>query len=85
MIGPTSSSSVSYDPLPGEIQPCADLRQLERGSLAEPPTFSKSTKLELSVCSSKTRIILIGTRGKYQCGWKEAENGSCVEEIDERR
>ena len=35
VIRPTSTSSFSYDPLLGEIQPCADLRQLSVGSLAE--------------------------------------------------
>ena len=28
-------TSLSSDPLLGELQPCADVRQLERGSLAE--------------------------------------------------
>ena len=32
----TRPTSFSSDPLLGELQPCADLRQLERGSLAEP-------------------------------------------------
>ena len=40
VIRPTSASSFSFDPLSGEIQPCADLRQLGRGSSAEPPTFT---------------------------------------------
>ena len=39
VIRPTFTSSFSYA-LPGEIPPCADLRQLERGSLAEPPSFT---------------------------------------------
>ena len=32
----TRTTSLSSDPLLGELQPCADLRQLERGSVAEP-------------------------------------------------
>ena len=32
----TRRTSFSSDPLLGELQPCADLRQLERGSLGEP-------------------------------------------------
>ena len=35
-------TSLSSDPLLGELPPCADLRQLERGSLAEPPSLRKS-------------------------------------------
>ena len=46
--------------------------------------WGKSTELGMSVCSSKTRIILIGTRGWHQDGCKEAEFGSHVEEIDEK-
>ena len=34
-------TSLSSDPLLGELQPCADLRQLERGSLAERPSFTE--------------------------------------------
>ena len=33
----TRPNSLSSDPLLGELEPCADLGQLERGSLAEPP------------------------------------------------
>ena len=33
-------TSLSSDPLLRELQPCADLRQLERGSLAEPKSFT---------------------------------------------
>ena len=36
----TRPTSFSSEPLPGEIQPCADLRQLSVGSLAEAPTFT---------------------------------------------
>ena len=36
----TRPTSFSSDPLLGELQPCADLRQLERGSLAEPPSLT---------------------------------------------
>ena len=36
----TRPTSPSSDPLRGKLQPCADLRQLERGSLAEPPSFT---------------------------------------------
>ena len=31
------------------------------------------------------KIILIGKRGRHQFGWKEAEHGSHVEEIDDKR
>ena len=41
--------------------------------------MGKSIKLGMLVCSSKTRIMLVGVRG----GWKKAEYGSHVEEIDE--
>ena len=36
----TLPTSLSSDPLLGELQICADLRQLERGSLAERPSFT---------------------------------------------
>ena len=36
----TRTTSLSYDPLLCESQSCADLRQLERGSLAELPSFT---------------------------------------------
>ena len=36
----TRPTSLSSDPLLGDLQPCADLRQIERGSLAEPPSFT---------------------------------------------
>ena len=42
-----------------------------------------STELGMSVCSSETRIILVGPRGRHQSGSKKAECGSHVEEIDE--
>ena len=38
-----------------------------------------------SICSLKTRIILIGIRGLHQNGWTEAEYGSHVADIDEKR
>ena len=47
--------------------------------------MGKKTELGMSVCSSKTRIILIGTRGSHQNGWKETEHGTHVEDIDETR
>ena len=47
--------------------------------------MAKRTELGMSLCSSKTRIILIGIRGWYQNGWKEAENGSHVEDIGDKR
>ena len=37
----------------------------------------------MPVCSSKTRIVLIGRRGWHQNGWKEAKSEPYVEEIDE--
>ena len=43
----------------------------------------KSTELRMSVCSSKTRIILVGIRGWHQNDMKKAEYGSHVEEFDE--
>ena len=43
LIRLASTSSFPYDPLPGATQPCADLRQLERGSMVEGgPNFHKS-------------------------------------------
>ena len=36
--------------------------------------IGKSTELGLSLCSPKTRIGLIGTRGWFRNGWKAAEN-----------
>ena len=36
----TRTTSLSSDPLLGQLQTCADLRQLELGSLAEPPSFT---------------------------------------------
>ena len=45
--------------------------------------MGKSTKLELSVCSSKTKIILVGLRGRHKNGGKKAEDASHVEDIDE--
>ena len=41
--------------------------------------MGKSLGLGMSVCSSRTRIMLVGIHG----GWKKAEYGSHVEEIDE--
>ena len=46
--------------------------------------MGKSAELGMSVCSPKTRIILIGKRGLYQKGWKEAKHGAHVEEMDEK-
>ena len=36
----TRPTSLSSDPLLGELQPCADLRQLERGPLGEHPSLT---------------------------------------------
>ena len=47
--------------------------------------MAESTKLGMSVCSLKTQIILVGIRGRHQNGWKKAEYGSHVEEIDDKR
>ena len=47
--------------------------------------MGESTELGMSVFSSKTMIILIGTRGCNKNGWNKAEYGSHVEEIDEKR
>ena len=33
--------------------------------------MGKSTELGMSVCSSETRIILVGKRGRHQNGWKQ--------------
>ena len=52
VIRPTSTSSFSCDFF-GEIQPCADLRQLERGSLAEPQPLQVGSPSILP----KTRIL----------------------------
>ena len=43
--------------------------------------MGKSTELGMSICSSKTRTILIGICGCHQNGWKEAEYGSHVEKM----
>ena len=43
----------------------------------------KIAELEMSVCSSETRIMLIGICGSRKSGWKEAEYGSRAEEVDE--
>ena len=43
----------------------------------------KSTELGMYVCSSETRIALVGIRGWQKNGRKEAEYGSHVEEIGE--
>ena len=42
-----------------------------------------STELGMSVCSSETRIVLVGTRGWHQNGLDKGEYGSHVEEINE--
>ena len=47
--------------------------------------MGKRTYLGMFVCSSKTMIIFISTRGWHQNGCKEAECGSHVEEIDGKR
>ena len=44
-----------------------------------------NTELGMSVCSSKTMIILIGLCGWYWNDSKKAEYGSCVEQMDETR
>ena len=44
----------------------------------------KSTKLGMSVCSSKTRIIFSVNVDDVKNGWKEAEHGHHVEEIVEK-
>ena len=38
----------------------------------------KSAELGLSFCSQETRNILVGVRGRHQNGWKEAEYGTHV-------
>ena len=45
--------------------------------------MGRSTELGMFICSSKTRIILVGTCGRHQNGWKEAKSRSYVEEMDE--
>ena len=47
--------------------------------------MGSSTELGLSLRSPKTRIILLGPVIETEEGWKEAEYGSHVEEIDEKR
>ena len=47
------------------------------------PWMGKGTELGMSICSTKTWIFLIGIRGWCLNGWKQAEHGSLVEEIDE--
>ena len=43
----------------------------------------ENTELGMSIWSSKTTVIFVGTRGWYQNGCKEAQYGSHVEQIDE--
>ena len=38
----------------------------------------KSAELGLSFCSQETRNILVGVRGRHQNGWKDAEYGTHV-------
>ena len=45
--------------------------------------MGRSTELGMFICSSKTMIILIGTCGRHQNGWKKAELKSHREDIDE--
>ena len=42
----TRPTSLSSDPLLGELQPCADQRQLERVSLAEPPSLTENERVD---------------------------------------
>ena len=82
---PTSWSNIEGRVVPLERtlygHPLAGLlwwRQLSNGSW-----MGQGSKLGMLVCSSKTKIILICTRGWYQNGGRESEYGSHVEEIDE--
>ena len=56
-----------------------------RGSFCWSLECEESTEPGMSVCSSETtRIISVtGVRGWHQNGWKQAEYGSHLEEIDE--
>ena len=45
--------------------------------------MGNGAELRIFVCSSETRTILVGIRGRHQHGWKEAKYDSNVEEIDE--
>ena len=45
--------------------------------------MGNSPELRMFVCSSETRTILVGIRGRHQHDWKEAKYGSHVEEVDE--
>ena len=47
--------------------------------------LGKSTKLGMRILSQKTSFFFIGLCGWHQNRWKEAEFGSYVGEIDERR
>ena len=47
--------------------------------------MGQGTNLGMYVCSSKTRVISVSFRGWHLNGWREAENGSHVAEIDARR
>ena len=75
----TSWTTLKWTPI-GKIAVGKTIRGSSIGTL-----MGKSTKFGRSVCSSKTRIIPIGKCGWYQNGWREAEDGSDVEEIDEKR
>ena len=75
----TSWTTLKWTPI-GKIAVGKTIRGSSIGTL-----MGKSTKFGRSVCSSKTRIIPIGKCGWYQNGWREAEDGSDVEDIDEKR
>ena len=47
--------------------------------------MGQSTNLGMYVYSSKTRVISVSFRGWHLNGWREAEDGSHVAEIDARR
>ena len=47
--------------------------------------MGKSAELGMPICSSNTRFLFIGVRGRHQNGWKEAKEGSHVEEINTKR
>ena len=46
--------------------------------------WGKTSKLGMLIRDPRKRTILICVCGRYQTGWKEAEYGSHVEDIDEK-
>ena len=46
--------------------------------------FEEVRQIGMSVCCRKQGLLFIGVRGRHTNGWKQADCGSHVEEIDEQ-